>query len=491
MVVSRDIGERRRAEDELRASEAKFRALYEMNFVGVAFWDAGGGVPEANDALCRMMGYAPEELRAGAFNWRDATPPEHRAADERALAEMAGGAGRYAPFEKEFYRKDGSRVPVLLGGALLPGRRDRGVSFVVDLSARKRAEAAQRESEEKFRLLADTIPQLAWMARPDGHVFWYNRRWHEYTGTTPAQMEGWGWRSVHDPAAIPEVLERWQACLASGEPFDMVFPLRGADGVFRPFLTRVSPLRDGGGRVLYWFGTNTDIGEQKRAEADARFLADASAALAGLVDDESTLQKVARLAVPAFADWCAVDMLDEAGALRRLAVAHADPAKVELARELHRRYPPDPAAPQGVWNVAPHRRVGTRPRDHRRTSRRDRGRRRPPPPRPGSGPPVLHGGAAGGPRHGPRGGHVHRRRVGPPVRPGRPGRGRGPGPPGGRGRRERPALPAAAGGRPPQGRVPGPARARAAQPARPDPQRPARAEACRGPTPAWPSGRGR
>ncbi len=94
-----------------------------------------------------------------------------------------------------------------------------------------------------------------------------------------------------------------------------------------------------------------DVTAGRRAEWDARFLSDASAALAGLVDYESTLQNIARLAVPTFADWCAVDMLDEAGALRRLAVAHVDPSKVELAHELHRRYPPDPAAPQGVWNI--------------------------------------------------------------------------------------------------------------------------------------------
>ena len=108
------------------------------------------------------------------------------------------------------------------------------------------------------------------MARPDGHIFWYNRRWYEYTGTTPEQMEGWGWQSVHDPEVLPKVLERWKASIASGEPFDMVFPLKGADDKFRPFLTRVNPLRDEDGRVLYWFGTNTDISEIKEMEEALR-----------------------------------------------------------------------------------------------------------------------------------------------------------------------------------------------------------------------------
>ena len=210
-----------------------------------------------------------------------------------------------------------------------------------------------RESEEKLRLLADTIPQLAWMAQPDGHIFWYNRRWYEYTGTTPEQMEGWGWQSVHDPEALPKVLERWKGSIASGEPFDMVFPLKGADGRFRPFLTRVNPLRDAEGRTLYWFGTNTDISEQKRAEDASRFLAEASAALAAVVDYESTLGKVARLAVPFFADWCAVDVAEADGALRRLAVVHVDPSKVGLANELHRRYPPRPDQSYGPPHVLP------------------------------------------------------------------------------------------------------------------------------------------
>ena len=178
----------------------------------------------------------------------------------------------------------------------------------------KRSEAALRESEEKLRLLADTIPQLAWTARPDGHIFWYNRRWYEYTGTTPAEMEGWGWQSVHNPEVLPKVLERWRGSIASGEPFDMVFPLKGADGQFRPFLTRVNPLRDQDDRVLFWFGTNTDVSEQQQAAEATRFLADASATLAAVVDYESTLGKVAGLAVPHFADWCAVDMAGEDGA---------------------------------------------------------------------------------------------------------------------------------------------------------------------------------
>lgn len=121
------------------------------------------------------------------------------------------------------------------------------------------AERARHETERRFRSLADNITQLAWMARPDGHLFWYNRRWYEYTGTTPEQMEGWGWKSVHDPEVLPEVMQRWTSAIAAGREFEMDFPLRGADGTFRRFLTRAFPLKGDDGQVREWFGTNTDV----------------------------------------------------------------------------------------------------------------------------------------------------------------------------------------------------------------------------------------
>jgi PAS domain S-box-containing protein len=136
--------------------------------------------------------------------------------------------------------------------------------------------------------MVDAIPQLAWIANADGYLYWYNRQWYEYTGTTLEQMEGWGWQRVHDPDVLPAVLARWRASIATGRPFDMEFPLRGGDGEYRLFLTRVTPQKDASGRVVQWFGTNTDISERGQMEEALR---DAEARYRKLADENERLYR--------------------------------------------------------------------------------------------------------------------------------------------------------------------------------------------------------
>lgn len=122
------------------------------------------------------------------------------------------------------------------------------------------------ELKERFETLADNIPNLAWIAHADGWIFWYNKTWYEYTGTTEKDMEGWGWQSVHDPEKLPSVLIEWKKSIETGQPFEMIFPIKGADNIFRPFLTRVTPVFNNEDKVIRWFGTNTDITKQKELE---------------------------------------------------------------------------------------------------------------------------------------------------------------------------------------------------------------------------------
>lgn len=128
-------------------------------------------------------------------------------------------------------------------------------------------DAPTHPSSADFELIANNLPVLCWIARGDGYIFWYNRRWHDYCGSTPQAMEGWGWQSVHDPDELPGVMAQWQDSIATGKPFEMVFPLRGSDGVFRRFLTRIVPVTNDDGAVVRWIGTNTEVESQLNAEA--------------------------------------------------------------------------------------------------------------------------------------------------------------------------------------------------------------------------------
>ncbi|MGA9883747.1 MAG: ATP-binding protein [Candidatus Acidiferrales bacterium] len=139
-------------------------------------------------------------------------------------------------------------------------------SFNSMLSEIQKRDSALQESEAQFRTMADSVPQLAWIAEKDGRLSWYNQRWYDYTGTTEQEMLGWGWESVQDPKVLPNVVTNWKAAIATGKRFEMVFPLRAKNGSYREFLTLAVPLRDSHGDAVRWFGTNTDITAQRRAE---------------------------------------------------------------------------------------------------------------------------------------------------------------------------------------------------------------------------------
>ena len=137
--------------------------------------------------------------------------------------------------------------------------------FLDALATRVRG-AAPEAGEADFRILADTIPQLAWVADADGYVFWYNRRWYDYTGAAPEQVRGWGWRELLHPDHVGHVSDSFQHAFEAGDAWEDTFPLRGKDGGYRWFLSRAEPLRDADGKVARWYGTNTDVTEQRAFE---------------------------------------------------------------------------------------------------------------------------------------------------------------------------------------------------------------------------------
>ncbi len=159
-------------------------------------------------------------------------------------------------------------------GSLLIGRIDHGITallFVaigITISALCEAlhDARRRETEKQFRTLADSIPQLVWMARPDGARFWFNQQWYDYTGAKPRDVLGWGWQSLHDQDDLPAVLDGWRAALRDGQPWEATVRLRRRDGQMRWQLARARPVRNRAGEIECWFGTHTDITERLEAE---------------------------------------------------------------------------------------------------------------------------------------------------------------------------------------------------------------------------------
>ena len=262
---------------ELAQSEARFRGLVEQGAVGLAIGDRAGHLTYANGALLAILGYTRAEveptLGGTPLRWDAITPPESRVKDDAAVRELVEH-GCVAPYEKELTGKGGRRVPALVGLTLLEQRSDGSLElaeFVVDLTKRRRAEDALRESEERFHALADNIPQLAWMADRDGKVTWFNQQWVAFTGIDVEDTRRPDWRSaVHHPNHERRVLESFQRALAAGEPWEGTFPLRGRSGDYRWFLSRAVPIRDADGRITRWFGTNTDITTQLQAEEALR-----------------------------------------------------------------------------------------------------------------------------------------------------------------------------------------------------------------------------
>jgi PAS domain S-box-containing protein len=269
---------------DLAEREAKIRRLVDADVVGVFTWELEGRILEANDEFLRIIGYDRDDLISGRLRWTDLTPPEWLDRDTQLWVPELKKTGRLQPFEKEYFQKDGSRVPVLIGTASFDESGSQGVAFVLDLTERKRAEAererlrhladdlAQRQ-EKKLRDVIETIPTFAWSALPDGFEDFVNHHWEEYSGLSAEKSAGAGWQAAVHPSDLKRHVDKWRASLVTGEPFENEVRYRRAvDGQYRWFLARAVPLRDARGKILKWYGISTDIEDRKRAEEERETL---------------------------------------------------------------------------------------------------------------------------------------------------------------------------------------------------------------------------
>ena len=271
VCVSRDITARRAAEAALRDREARWRGLFGSPMIGILFWDSAGAITDANDAFLQLVGYSREDLDAGRVSWLEMTPLDERDPDERAL-ESLRATGACTPYEKHYIRKDGSRVPIVIGAALIDGSRDHGVAYVQDITARREAEGRLRESEARFRNMAEHSPLILWMVEADGRCVYVNQNWHDYSGVPPGGDLGAGFFGAVHPDDVEAVRTVFQSAVKARAGYRHELRVRRRDGAYRHMIDNASPRFGSNGEFLGMIGVLMDIQDLKDAEADRRRL---------------------------------------------------------------------------------------------------------------------------------------------------------------------------------------------------------------------------
>jgi PAS domain S-box-containing protein len=344
--LSQAMSQQMRVGEELRESEARYRALFETTQDGIMIVDDQGYYIEVNESLCRML-KTPRERLVGA-HFSQFIPPQMLTDAETDFAELKS----FSAFEGEFPMMDGDGQVIELDwisrGNFVPG-----LHFCVarEITERKRAREELERSEEKYRSLLENANDIIYSHDLQGNYLTINRAGEEVTGYTRERiLGGLNIAQVVAPEHLDFAREMTLHKLQDPSPtvYEVDILTKDERRLTLEVSTRIA-YRDG--QPVAVEGVARDVTGRKRAEASQRFLAEASGLIASSLDYETTLVSVARMAVPTMADWCTVDLLEGEGGLKRLAVAHIDPAKVVWAHELEKRYPQDMNAQRGIPNV--------------------------------------------------------------------------------------------------------------------------------------------
>ncbi|MEP7116591.1 MAG: PAS domain S-box protein [Acidobacteriota bacterium] len=272
-TVASDVTQRKRAEQQVRAIEQQFRGTIEqVTDYAIFSTDRLGRPTSWNQGVERILGFPEAEFIGQAIEERIFTAAAIGAGvpqQERTAADRDGSVAS----ERWMQRRNGE--PFFANDVTTALRDDDGkvggfTKVMREMTDQVRREELLRDSEERFRTLADHISQFLWTADAAGRIYWYNQRWYDYTGTTFEQVAGAGWTQLLHPDHAARVVARLQRSWDTGEPWEDTFPLRGRDGEYRWFLSRAVPIRDATGTVLRWFGTNTDITDQRHLEDELR-----------------------------------------------------------------------------------------------------------------------------------------------------------------------------------------------------------------------------
>jgi PAS domain S-box-containing protein len=289
---------RRRAEEGLRVSESRLRRLFESNILAILEADLEGGVLDANDAFLRLLGYTREELFSGRVRWTELTPPEYRDLDLRAVEQLrhrGPGGGVAAPWEKEYIRKDGSRVPVVVGAALLSDRTAPGlpafsargaakpgpetcICFVLDLSDRKRAERARSESESLYHSLVEALPVNVFRKDREGRFTFANQRFADTLGRPPEQILHHTDADFYPPDLAAKYRRDDERVMQSRQTLDITEEHIRPDGERLYVQVMKVPVLDFRGEVVGTQATFWDVTARVRGEIEMQRARDAAEA---------------------------------------------------------------------------------------------------------------------------------------------------------------------------------------------------------------------
>ncbi|HEY0073712.1 MAG TPA: PAS domain S-box protein [Abditibacteriaceae bacterium] len=326
--LAQQIIEREKAQAALSESELRFRSVVETADDAIVMSDQGGNIIAWNRGAQKMFGYSTEEALNQPVGL--IIPSDLKQSHDFAMARLRNGAPPHLmgqPLELRGLRRDGSEFPLELSLATWEVGEQKFYSGIMrDLSLRKQAEAdrlrlseemaahAQSQAaEQRYRLLAEAIPQIVWTATPDGATDYFNQHWFDYTGVTLEQSVGWNWQAVVHPDDQQRSFETWKQALQSGDDFEVEYRFRKQDGTYRWHLGRAVPLRAAVNektQIIKWFGTCTDIEVQKSTEATSRFLAEAMSQLTASINEKAIVETLANLCAPALATWCVVDLIE-------------------------------------------------------------------------------------------------------------------------------------------------------------------------------------
>jgi len=328
---------KRRSETLLESSEAQYRAVGDAIPFGVWSADASGTLRYVSPSFLGLIGA--------------------KSLDDDALESlrMFVRGGRTFEFEREITSVDGRTYTIFTRGtpvidAGVPARRFVGINL--DITERTLVERSLQASEERYRLLTESMPQIVWVLSAEGNIEWFNERWYTYTGMRRGEPLAGAFLARVHPADRPRSFRAWIS--SPRQPTDVYeaqVRLQGQDGAYRWYLSRAAAQLDARGSIISWLGTSTDIDVSKRAQEQLAFLARATDALATTLDIEATCDVLSRLAVPALADWCGVFLRDDDDTIRAGAISHGDPAALARAWAIERRYPRSIDGPSPVAQV--------------------------------------------------------------------------------------------------------------------------------------------